>query len=259
MATEVIYEPQGKAREYCERAVNLYNGCSHGCLYCYVPSATFKSREDFAKVTPRKDIVAGIEREALSNRGKEVLLCFTCDPYQHQDEQLAHTRKAIEILHNNGVKVVILTKGGKRSYRDFDLLEARPDLSKYGATLTFLTMKDSLLWEPNAASPDERMDFLREAHACGIQTWASLEPVIDPLQTLDIIELTKDFVDVFKVGRWNHDRRANLIDWRSFGKNAVELLHKIGKPYYIKHDLACELDRESKEVYHEDLKGLKGD
>ena len=44
----IIYEPRGKAREYAELAVNLYKGCSHACVYCYAPAATFCDREKFS-------------------------------------------------------------------------------------------------------------------------------------------------------------------------------------------------------------------
>ena len=42
MSTGLIYEPSGRAREYAPLALNLYNGCPHGCTYCYAPAATHK-------------------------------------------------------------------------------------------------------------------------------------------------------------------------------------------------------------------------
>ena len=78
-----IYEPRTKAKEYCDLAVNIYTGCNHGCVYCYAPRVLRKTREEFAKVEPRKGIAEAvrkqIEREGL--RGKKIMLCFTCDPY----------------------------------------------------------------------------------------------------------------------------------------------------------------------------------
>lgn len=71
----------------------------------------------------------------------------------------------------------------------------------------------------------------------GIETWASLEPVLDPAQTLMIIERCKDFVDTFKVGKWNHDVEAKKIDWKQFVHKAIDLLEKYDLNYYIKKDL----------------------
>ena len=233
----VIYEPKGKAREYCELAVNLYNGCSHGCSYCYAPKFTYKKHEDFINAKPRAGVVDQLEKEAPLYRGREVHLCFTCDPYQQIENNYFFTRMAIEILHRNGIKVVILTKGGKRSEKDFDLLEKNKHLSKYGATLTFTEDADSLKFEPGATLPGERFETLEKAHSLGVETWASLEPVIDPAQTLMIIERCKDFVDTFKVGKWNHNAEASKIDWRKFCHEAIDLLEKYNLNYYIKKDL----------------------
>ena len=232
---KAIYEPKGKAREYCSLAVNLYKGCSHGCLYCYAPSATYRTREDFAeKVEPRYGIIDAIKKEAASYAGQDVHLCFTCDPYQQIEMTAQLTRRAIKALKVAGCNVVILTKGGQRSIVDFDLLTPS---DKYGATLTFTSRADSLKWEPGAADPSERIGALMEAHEKGIQTWASLEPVIDPEQSLELIHMTHQYVDVFKVGKWNHDKRAKEIDWKEFAADAVALLEKLGKKYYIKEDL----------------------
>ena len=241
---KVIYEPKGKAKEYSDLATNLFTGCSHGCLYCYVPSVLHIKPEEFhSSVTPRKGVLMHLEREAPKHKGKEVMLCFTCDPYPKEEMKLMVTRRAIEILHKHGVGVNILTKGGLRAERDFDLLAANPELSRIGATLTFDELHDTLEWEPNAACPEYRYEMLKRAKLKGIRTWASLEPVIDPEQTLQIIKRTVGFVDHYKMGRWNYDKRANEIDWADFLKRAVELLEKHGASYYIKKDLAVFSDR----------------
>ena len=123
---------------------------------------------------PTKSTLTSIERDAHNYRGKQVLLCFLTDPYNSLDTELQLTRRAIEILRDNGVIPTILTKAGYASRRDFDLLDP---LSWYGATLTFTNDKDSKKWEPYATLPKERMEVLKEAHE-RMHTWASLEPVI---------------------------------------------------------------------------------
>jgi DNA repair photolyase len=98
---EIIYEPKGKAKEYCNLAVNLYKGCNHGCKYCYAPSATFTKRKKFNNhQEPRKNIIEKLKKDAEKHpgNGQQVLLSFTSDPYQHLDQELQLTRQAIKIL-----------------------------------------------------------------------------------------------------------------------------------------------------------------
>lgn len=233
-----IYQPKGKAFEYGELALNYYKGCSHGCKYCYVPSVLYQSPEQFHTNPHARTLdykILNKELEAI--KGKSVFLCFTCDPYQPIDTETKITREIIQRLRLYDVSVNILTKGGPRSTRDFDLLAKDPK-SQYGATLTFLNAEDSLKWEPLAALPQERIDAIKQAHNLGIRTWASLEPVIDTKQSLEIIKETKEFVDFFKIGKWNHDPNAKLIDWKCFAKDSISLLESFDKKYYIKKDLA---------------------
>jgi DNA repair photolyase len=226
-----IYEPKGKAREYCELALNLFTGCPHGCEYCYAPTMLRMPRDVFhAKAEPRLGILATLERDAAKFSGREVFLCFSCDPYPPDDLQMM-ARQAIKILHAVGARVRILTKGGKRADRDFDLL-GQGDF--FGVTLTALF--DTPL-EPGAARQMERCMSLHHAHELGISTWVSLEPVLDPAQSLLIIKATYSYVDVYKLGMWNYDERAKTIDWKKYLSEAVELLDSLGKTYYIKKDL----------------------
>jgi DNA repair photolyase len=238
----VIYKPKGKALEYSDLACNLYNGCQHGCLYCYAPLALRVHRDEYhAIANPRVFILEKLKKEAPKHKGKEVFLCFSCDPYGIGDSTT--TREAIKILHSCSVGVNILTKGGERATRDFDLLSTNPQLSRIGATLTFDNDDDSSDWEPNAALPSRRFSMLAQAKAKGIRTWVSLEPVIVPEQTLSLIKSTHSYVDHYKVGRWNYDKRANNIDWADFLRRVTTLLDKYGASYYIKKDLAVFSDK----------------
>ncbi len=233
----MIYEPKGRAREYAALAANLYRGCAHGCLYCYSPLATRRDRLEFHRnVTVRPDALKDLECDALEMRGSgnRILLSFTTDAYQPLEVEQGITRQAIQILHRYGLFVEILTKGGSRARRDFDLLGPG---DAFATSLTLLDPAQSRQWEPEAAEPADRIETIRYAHDLGIETWASLEPVIDPAQSLELIRLTHPFIDLFKVGRLNYHPLGNRIDWNAFGHAAQELLEALGKSYYLKFDL----------------------
>ncbi len=255
--TDLIYEPKGRAREYGAWALNVYNGCDHGCLYCYAPTAMRRPRAQFVASTVRADRHAFIERldreaqakQAQGLRG-QVLLSFACDPYQHLDKTEGMTAGAIQILHGYGFFVNVLTKGGVRGLRDLDLFTPRCDA--FGATLTFLDDMRSLEWEPKAALPVSRLAGLKAFHGAHIPTWVSLEPVIDPESALAIIRETRAFVDTFKVGKLNYHAHAKTVDWSGFARAASALLERLGyvrvdrdaaielgqRRYYLKEDLA---------------------
>lgn len=238
----VIYETKGKAREYCELSANLYRGCSHGCVYCYAPSATYRQREDFYNnVTPRNNILKQLEKDAVelqrSGETRSVLLSFTTDPYQKLDVKEKLTRNAIKILHSHNLKVTILTKGGRRSERDFDLLSSRPELSSYGVTLVFSDESLRQEIEPGAAPTQERITALEVAHCLGIHTWASFEPVWTAEQSLELMKEAIDYIDLFKIGKLNYHPQSKLVDWKQFAHDAIKLMKDNNKNYYIKDDL----------------------
>lgn len=236
----VIYEPKGKAREYSPLALNLYIGCSNGCRYCYVPRYCRLKKEEFRNnISVRKNILRKIELDALElqieKNTKPILMCFTCDPYQRIELIKQITRQAIEILNKYNQNFQILTKNGNLAKRDFDLYKKK---DTYAVTLTFDNKKQSKIIEPEADTPQNRIKSLKEAHKLGIETWVSLEPVILPSQSLNLIDLTYEFVDLYKVGKLNgYPKIESKINWREFGKKAIDKLKRYNKEFYIKKDL----------------------
>jgi len=239
--TTIVYEPRGRAKEYSELAANLYSGCDHACSYCYAPLATRKKRDTFCLSKPREGVLNKFLADAKEleqrNEKRPILLSFTTDPYQLLDVKYQLTREAIKILHNHNLCVSILTKGGKRSERDFDLLSKNRNLSEYGTTLVFIeeTMRQKM--EPGAAPVVERIEALKKAHKLGIKTYVSLEPVWFPEDALKFIDLTHDFVDLFKVGKLNYNPQQLNVNWTVFRKDVIEKLKEYDVDYYIKKDL----------------------
>jgi len=237
---KAIYEPRGPAREYADLAANLYRGCGHGCRYCYAPSILRQTREQFsAAPAPRKGILDALRKDAMKFAGtdKRVLLSFTSDPYQPIEFHERITRQAIVILGRCNIPIRILTKRPEAAIiRDGELL-AGFDV-EFGTTLCFTHDGDRLQWEPGAETVDRRMRGMKMATAAGLSTWLSIEPVIDPDQALGVIRATHESVDVFKIGKLNHDKeREALIDWREFLASALFLLKDLGAGYYIKDAL----------------------
>jgi len=238
----VIYETKGRAREFNELAINLFTGCDHQCIYCFGADVTHQTKEAF-----RKDVCARVSAFEIEQSAKvwhdkggtrRVLLCFVTDPYMEAERETKLTRLAIEALHEHGLNVIILTKGGKRSTRDFDLLTEK---DAYATTLTCLLEPDSLYWEPGAALPRERVSALKEAHDRGIETWVSLEPVIYPENTISLLEITRDFVGHYKVGTMNYHEHGKTIDWFAYGWMMKRKLDAMGVKYYFKRDLLKEM------------------
>jgi len=234
----VIYEPKGRAREYSPLAVNLYTGCVHGCKYCYVPGVLRQFRPKFhTNVKPRKNILKKLESDCKKMEGdpRQILLCFTCDPYQPEDQVESITREALLILERHHMNVTVLTKGGRRAIRDFDIL--RQNEWSFGTSLSFSSNRFVREWEPEpSANPLERIEIIRGAYESNIATWVSVEPVIYISEALEVMDTLKDIVNHWKIGKLNYfPDIERTIDWTFFLKSAERILQ--GRSYYIKKDL----------------------
>ena len=241
-----IYEPKGAAKEYGDFALNIYNGCPHSCYYCYVPNVLHRDRFCFnTDIAPRKNILEEtkkqLERENIM--GKTIHLCFTCDPYPNGRDSSA-TREIIKLLKGSGNHVQILTKNGADAVRDFDLLDENDWFGITYAGYDGYCFDPSYVpkEEPNSGAPHYRLKALNIAHNAGIKTWVSCEPVINPNDVLQLIELA-DYVDLWKVGKLNYHHSD--VNWRDFGERVTRILESkkrlYGTEYYIKDSLKKEM------------------
>jgi len=234
----IIYEPKGRAAEFAHLAINHRIGCSHRCSYCYGPAVT-KNPDFHNKPHDREGVLAELQKEAPKYAGtdKRVLLCFIGDPYDIINNESNLTHEVLRILKAYDIPFQILTKGGMRAVPDFDLYGK---VDCFGTTLTLLDPEQARQTEPFAASPSNRIRAIEIAHDKGIETFVSLEPILDATQTLQIIERTHKFVDHYRIGKLNH--QSSDINWRLFGVRAIRLCRELCKDFYIKKDLVEHLE-----------------
>lgn len=248
MANKILYSPSGRAGEYSDKglACNFYSGCIHGCRYCYVPGTQYKSREQFnaSCELAKNDPLARLKKDCEQVHDEPIFFSFNSDLFQPLMYCSVNSLKAMQIVKESGNRVRILTKG----FIPDPVLELLTPEDEVGVTLTLLSECDCELWEPKAAPPDVRIENLKRASKRGIKTWASFEPVIDPEQTLNLIDAAAPYLDIAKIGMSNHlskwdwpseewRNRVESIDWAEFGIRAAKVCAFHGLEYYIKLDL----------------------
>lgn len=235
---KAIYETKGKAREYCELAVNIYDGCTNGCTYCYAPDVTRTGRKKFyGTANVREGIIEAVKNQIASGAfaDKLIHLCFTCDPYPTGCDTTA-TREIMKAIKDGGGHIQILTKNPSMLLaQDIDLLDAK---DKVGTTISALNNER----EPNSDPTTKRLAALMEIkQKCGCEAWISFEPVFDGDYVCRLIA-SLDWIDTFKVGKTNYVECD--IDWKLFGQRVENVAKTFGRNVLIKKGLREEMERE---------------
>lgn len=234
---EIIYEPKGRAKEYSDLACNTHVGCTHRCLYCYGPSSVQRKREEFMNgPKPKKDIIAKFEKDARKIQGdpRPILFSFATDPYCNE-EISAFTSECLLICEKYKLNPQVLTKAGLAGIaQDGQLL--KKNNWKFGQTICFMSEDLRKRWEPGASPIETRIHAAMHAHNMGIYNWVSVEPVIDPIEALRVIEGLKPYVDFWKIGKINYNKKIeDSINWPAFLMKVEQVLQ--GCDYLIKKDL----------------------
>lgn len=160
--------------------MNIYRGCTHGCIYCDSRSRCYNMEHDFEDIEIKSNAVTLLE-EALKKKRKKCMIGTGAmtDPYIHLEEQLKHTRKTLEVIDKYGFGLSIQTKSN-RILRDLDLLKSINGKAKCVVQMTLTTYDESLcrILEPNVCTTKERFEVLKIMRDNKIPTIVWLDPIL---------------------------------------------------------------------------------
>lgn len=160
--------------------MNIYRGCTHGCIYCDSRSTCYRFTHPFEDIEVKQNAPELLEKELRSKRKRFVIGTGSMsDPYMHCEEQLGLTRRCLEVIHKYGFGVAIQTKSD-RILRDIDLLEAINREARCTVQITLTTYDDELcsILEPHVCNTKRRIEVLEQLHERGIPTMVWLCPLL---------------------------------------------------------------------------------
>lgn len=160
--------------------MNLYRGCTHGCIYCDSRSKCYGFTHDFEDIEVKKNAPELLEK-ALRSKRKPCMIGTgaMCDPYMHCEKDLKLTRVCLEIIEKYGFGVTIQTKSDL-ILRDLDLLKSINEKAKCVVQMTLTTFDEKLckIIEPNVCTTKERVNALKTFRDNGIPTVVWLSPIL---------------------------------------------------------------------------------
>jgi len=160
--------------------MNIYRGCSHGCIYCDSRSKCYQFTHPFEDIEVKQNAPELLEK-ALKSKRKRCMIGTGAmsDPYMHCEEELRLTRKCLEIINKYGFGAAIQTKSD-RILRDIDLLDEINRSAKCVVQITLTTYDDDLcsVLEPNVCNTKRRIEVLEKMQERGIPTVVWLTPVL---------------------------------------------------------------------------------
>lgn len=160
--------------------MNIYRGCTHGCIYCDSRSKCYGFTHEFEDIEVKRNAPELLER-ALRAKRKRCMIGTgaMCDPYMHCEEELGLTRKCLEVIERYGFGIAIQTKSD-RILRDLDLLKRIHQKAKCVVQMTLTTYDEALcrMVEPNVCTTKKRVEALKIFQENGIPTVVWLCPIL---------------------------------------------------------------------------------
>ena len=160
--------------------MNIYRGCSHGCVYCDSRSKCYHFTHDFEDIEAKQNAPELLE-EALRKKRKRCVIGTgsMCDPYIPIEKELCLTRRCLEVIDRYNFGAAVLTKSDL-VLRDLDLLSSINKKAKAVVQMTITTADDELckILEPGVCPTSRRVQVLRECKERGIPTVVWLSPLL---------------------------------------------------------------------------------
>lgn len=177
-----------------EASINPYQGCEHGCIYCYArPSHAYIGLSpglDFETQVQAKTNAAELLEKTLSARGyrpKLIVLGGNTDPYQPAERDLGITRAVLEVLERFRHPVSVTTKSGL-VLRDADILGrmASQGLARVFVSVTSLSNDTMRTLEPRASAPARRLAAISGLRDAGVPVGVLVAPVIPAITDMEM-------------------------------------------------------------------------
>ena len=163
-----------------QNGMNIYRGCTHGCIYCDSRSSCYQMNHEFEDIEVKENALVLLE-DALRRKRKRCMIGTGAmsDPYIPLELELEYTRRALLIIEKYGCGVALQTKSD-RVLRDLDVLKRINEKSKAVVQMTLTTADEALcrVVEPNVSTTKQRLEALKSFRDSGIPTVVWLCPVL---------------------------------------------------------------------------------
>lgn len=163
-----------------QNGMNLYRGCSHGCIYCDSRSRCYHMEHAFEDIEVKENAI-DLLGYALKHKRKKCMIGTGAmtDPYIPLEMEIGNVRKALQLIYEYGHGVTVHTKSN-RVLRDLDLLQKINERTKCVVQMTLTTYDEDLCRkiEPNVSTTKERFEALKQLWDVGIPTVVWLSPIL---------------------------------------------------------------------------------
>ena len=226
-----------------EYSLNPYQGCEHGCIYCYARNTHtywgYSSGLDFETKIVVKTNAADMLDKKLSSKSwtpAPIMLSGNTDCYQPVEKQYQITRQLLEVFWDYRHPVGIVTKN-TLILRDLDLLQKLAKHQLVNVAISINTLDDTLrqLMEPRASAIPKRLLLVKKLVDAGIPVTILAAPIIPGLNDHEIIPLVQKCHDMgarrihHMVVRLNGDIGEIFTNWvqKTYPDRANKVLNKI--------------------------------
>lgn len=160
--------------------MNIYRGCSHGCIYCDSRSECYQMNHPFEDIEVKENALELLENILRAKRKRIMISTGSMsDSYQHCEEKLGLTRKCLSLIDRYEFGVTVITKSD-RVLRDIDLFDSINQKSKSLLQMSLTVADDGLsrIIEPNVCTTTRRYEVLKEFQKRDIPSVVWMSPLL---------------------------------------------------------------------------------
>lgn len=175
-----MHKVQAKGILSASNGINVYRGCTHGCIYCDSRSDCYNMQHDFTDIEVKENAPELLDAALRSKRRRCMIgTGAMCDPYLPEERELMITRRCLEVIKKHDFGAAVQTKSDL-VLRDLDLLCDINRSTKAVVQMTLTTVDEALcrIVEPNVCTTARRFEVLCELKRAGIPTVLWFCPVL---------------------------------------------------------------------------------